>query len=78
MAPRSGTTSLSGENILGRVLGSAEETLDPKVLLDPFEEKFHMPAVTIEGGDRQRGNDKIIGQKNEAPVHFLGVESHSP
>ena len=39
---------------LDAVRGSAEETFDPKVLFDPFEKEFDMPAVAINGGDGQR------------------------
>ena len=39
---------------LDAVRGSAEETFDPKVLFDPFEKEFDMPAVAINGGHGQR------------------------
>ena len=30
------------------ILGSAVESLDVKMLLDPFEEQFYLPAFTVE------------------------------
>ena len=33
------------------ILGSAEEGLDAKVLLDPFEEQLDPPAMTVEFRD---------------------------
>ena len=33
---------------LDRVLGGPEERLDAQVLLDPFEEQFHLPAASVE------------------------------
>ena len=29
----------------------AVESLDPQVLLDPFEEEFHLPAALVDLGD---------------------------
>src|SRR5659263_267328 len=47
------------------VLGSSEERLDPKVLLDPPEEEFHLPPLLVEQGDALRGKSKIVRQENE-------------
>ena len=33
-----------------RVLGRTEESLDAKVLFDPFEEEFHLPAAFVQLG----------------------------
>jgi hypothetical protein len=33
------------------VFGRAEERLNAQVLLDPFEEQFHLPAAFVELGD---------------------------
>jgi hypothetical protein len=36
---------------LDRILRRTEETLDPKMLLDPLEEQFDLPAVLVERAD---------------------------
>ena len=46
---------------LDGILGSAEEGLDAKVLLDPFEEQFYTRAMTIEFGDGQCRELEIVG-----------------
>jgi hypothetical protein len=45
------------------VLGSSEERLDPKVLLDPPEEEFDLLPLLVEQGDALRGKGKIVGQE---------------
>ena len=47
---------------LHRVGAVAEKVLDPQVLLDPFEEQFHLPAALVELGDGQRRKLEVIGQ----------------
>lgn len=43
------------------VLGSAVESLDVKMLLDPFEEQFYLPAFTVEFRNSQRiVNPKLL------------------
>ncbi len=39
---------------LDGVLAGAEKHLDAQVLLDPFEEQFHLPALAEENGVRER------------------------
>ena len=47
------------------VLGSAVESPDVKMLLDPFEEQFYLPAFTVEFRNSQRiVNRKVVGQKS--------------
>ena len=47
------------------VLGSAVESPDVKMLLDPFEEQFYQPAFTVEFRNSQRVvNRKVVGQKS--------------
>ena len=58
---------------LDGILGSAEETLDAQVLLDPLEEQFYLPAAAVELGDRERGQRKIVGQEHQR-LAFLGLE----
>lgn len=49
------------------VLGSAVESPDVKMLLDPFEEQFYLPAFTVEFRNSQRiVNRKVVGQKSIA------------
>ena len=51
---------------LDRVLGDATKGFDPKMLLDLFEEQFHLPATFVEFGDGQIGQREIVGQKYQA------------
>jgi len=50
------------------------ERLDPQVLFDPAEEKFHLPAKFVELGDRQRGQKEIVCQKGQVPIVLPVVE----
>ena len=36
------------------------------MLLDPFEEKFHLPTALVQLRDRQRTQDKVVGQEYQA------------
>ncbi len=47
------------------VFGGAIESLDPEMLLDPFEKQFHLPTAAIEISNRFRRKDKIVGQKHK-------------
>ena len=58
---------------LHRILAGAEELLDSQMLLDPFEEQFHLPAAFVNLRDRQRGEQEIVGEELEPPVVF-GIE----
>jgi len=49
-----------------RVLGCTEESLDAKVLLDPFEEEFHLPAAFVKLRDGQGWKGEVVGEKNES------------
>ena len=61
-----------------RVLGSAIERLDSKVLFDPFEEQLDLPATLEEQRNRQGWQDKVVGQKNETAMFFDIEETDSP
>ena len=37
------------------ILHGAVEDLDPQVLLDPFEEQFHLPSAPVQFCDSQSG-----------------------
>jgi len=43
------------------------------VLLDPFEEQFHLAAVLVEFCDGERGQVEVVGQKDKA-LAGLGME----
>src|ERR1035437_1324008 len=49
------------------------ERLDPKVLLDPLEEQFHLPSTFVELSDGQRGQGEVVCQEDESLVDVLGV-----
>ena len=54
---------------LHRILAVADETLYAQVLLDPFEEQFHLPATLVERSNRQRRKDVLLVRKtNVLPV----------
>jgi hypothetical protein len=48
------------------------------VLLDPFEEEFHLPSTPIQGRNVLGRQLKIIGQENESALGFFGVIGYSP
>ena len=43
-----------------RVDAGAKKRLDAKVLLDPFEEKFYLPAAFVKFGNCQRRQCKVV------------------
>src|ERR1039458_4049713 len=45
---------------LYRVVRRAVELFDPKVLLDPFEEQFDLPAALVEGADRRGRQGELV------------------
>jgi hypothetical protein len=58
---------------LDGVLAGTEEHLDAQMLLDPFEEQFHLPALTVQVGNQFWLLDKVAGQKHQA---FASVVLH--
>lgn len=48
-----------------RVLAVADESLDAKVLFDPFEEELDTPPALVERGDRQRCQRRVVGQEDQ-------------
>jgi len=62
---------------LDRVFGCTIKSLDPQMLLDPFEKDFDPPAAFVKLGDGQRWQAEIVGQKDQALVSF-GVEEADP
>ncbi len=51
-----------------RIVGRAVERFDAEVLFDPFEEQLYLPATPIKFGNREGGECKIVGQKDEGLV----------
>ena len=47
------------------ILRNPEKRFDPQMLLNPFEKKFDLPAVTIQISYSLRWNGKVVGQKVE-------------
>ena len=45
------------------VLGGPQEGLDLQMLLDPLEEKLHLPASFIKLGDGPGGKEEVVGQE---------------
>ena len=46
------------------------------MLLDPFEEKLHLPPLFVKLGDGDGGQKKIVGQKHQGFVGLGIVISH--
>ncbi len=59
---------------LDGILAGAVEPLDPKMLVDPLEEQFDLPAATIQLRDGQRRQVEVVGEKAQMPVVFGIVE----
>ena len=48
------------------ILGSAEKSLDAKVLFDPFEEEFHLPTAFVKIADSQGWKRGVVGKEHQA------------
>lgn len=48
------------------------------MLFDPFEKQFDLPATPIQIGDRQRGQRKVVGQKDQRLASLRILEPNSP
>src|SRR5208283_613248 len=53
------------------VYGSAIKRLDPQVLLDPLEKKFHSPALFVNVGNRFCRDVKIVREKHQMFLSFF-------
>ena len=53
------------------------ECLDSQVLLDPFEEQFHLPARLVEQTDGEGGQVEVVGEETEVAVLFRIVIMNS-
>src|SRR3972149_2949849 len=57
-----------------RVRGIADEMADAKVLFDPAEEQFDLPAGAIQLGDLEGRGGEQIGEKDQrARVHRIAI-----
>src|SRR5437764_412937 len=63
---------------LDRVLGSAEESLDAEMLLDPFEEEFDLPATLVERANSCRWKLEMVGQEHQCLAAFRVLETDAP
>jgi hypothetical protein len=50
---------------LDRVVTGAEKVFDPQILLDPFEEQFHLPAALVQLGNGEWRQVEVIGEKDQ-------------
>jgi hypothetical protein len=50
---------------LDGILGGSIERFDTKMLLDPFEEEFDLPAALIELRDGRRWECEVVGQEDQ-------------
>ena len=48
------------------VLAGAQKCLDPQVLLDPFEEQFDLPSLTVQVGNQFGLQCEVVGQESDA------------
>ena len=51
-----------------RILASTPELLNFEVLLEPLEEQFYAPTITVKFGDNECGEYKVVFQENECTV----------
>ena len=52
--------------------------LDPEVLLDPFEEQFHLPSGLIQQADCQRRKIVVVDKKTKMPLLLFAVKANTP
>lgn len=55
------------------ILAVAPETFDAEMLLDPFEEKLDLPAVTVQQGDVLCRKVEVVGVVHEGTSEVSGV-----
>src|SRR5690606_7209287 len=56
------------------VFRGAVEAFDPQMLLDPFEEQFHLPALLVELGDGCCRDLEIVGEEDQWTTICDGFE----
>ena len=60
------------------ILSGAIESLDPQMLLDPFEEQFDLPPAFVQLCDGQGRQDEVVGEEDKTFACFGVVELDSP
>lgn len=60
------------------VLAVADETLDAKMLIDPFEEQLDLPAALVQGCNRERRQRGVVGQEYQRLAGFRVFETDAP
>src|SRR5665213_314427 len=63
------------ELCLDRVLRSAEEDFDTKMLLDPFEKQLDPPPAAIQLGDGDCWQRKVVGEEHQSLAGLRILES---
>jgi len=58
-----------------RVFGATVKISNTQVLLDPFEEQFHLPPAFVEIADHLRSHLEIICQKDEDAMLVMIVKA---
>ena len=59
------------------ILAVAPESLDAEILLGPFEEKFHLPAVAVKQGNVLGREVEVVGVVDERLLKVGGVVDNS-
>jgi len=62
---------------LDRVRRGAEKRLDAQMLLDLFEEQFHLPALAVEFSHHWGGNVEMVGEEHQ-PLVPIGIVEGNP
>ena len=60
------------------ILGVAPEPFDTQMLLDPFEEQLHLPAVAVKQPDILGLEIEVVGVVNKRPTEVSDVENDAP
>ena len=58
------------------VLAGAKEHLDTQMLLDPFEEQLHLPALAVQVGNQLGLQCEVVAQKHQALARVV-LDHHS-
>jgi hypothetical protein len=59
------------------VFRSSIESFDSQMLFDPSKEQFHLPTTLIELSDRERWQEKVVGEKDQPFLSGNVVVTHS-
>ena len=60
------------------VFGIAPKTFDTQMLLDPFEEQLHLPAVAVKQSDVLGFEVEVVGVVNERASEVSDIEHNAP